>query len=80
MKLYSYLIYLSLSAVLLASLQIVVAQYDEKYRPQFHFTPKIGWIGDPDGLFKYRGIYYLFWWGHAYPMILYIGLSYLIRY
>lgn len=41
------------------------AQYDEKYRPQFHFTPKTGWIGDPDGLVKYHGIYHLFWWGHA---------------
>lgn len=41
------------------------AQYTEKYRPQFHFSPKSGWIGDPDGLLRYNNTYHLFWWGHA---------------
>lgn len=41
------------------------AQYNEKYRPQFHFSPKSGWIGDPDGLIYSEGKYHLFWWGHA---------------
>lgn len=41
------------------------AQYNEKYRPQFHFSPQKGWIGDPDGLVKFKGKYHLFWWGHA---------------
>jgi len=41
------------------------AQYDEKYRPQFHFSPKKGWIGDPDGLIYTDSVYHLFWWGHA---------------
>ncbi len=41
------------------------AQYNEKYRPQFHFSPQKGWIGDPDGLIYTEGIYHLFWWGHA---------------
>jgi fructan beta-fructosidase len=41
------------------------SQYDEKYRPQFHFSPKTGWIGDPDGLIYHEGKYHLFWWGHA---------------
>jgi sucrose-6-phosphate hydrolase SacC (GH32 family) len=41
------------------------AQYDEKYRPQFHFSPQKGWIGDPDGLIYSEGTYHLFWWGHA---------------
>lgn len=41
------------------------AQYNEKYRPQFHFSPEKGWIGDPDGLIHHKGIYHLFWWGHA---------------
>lgn len=41
------------------------AQYDEKYRPQFHFSPTKGWIGDPDGLVHVNGQYHLFWWGHA---------------
>ncbi|WP_207434824.1 glycoside hydrolase family 32 protein [Sabulibacter ruber] len=41
------------------------AQYQEKYRPQFHFSPQKGWIGDPDGLIFTEGKYHLFWWGHA---------------
>jgi fructan beta-fructosidase len=39
--------------------------YREEYRPQFHFSPQSGWIGDPDGLLKYGDTYHLFWWGHA---------------
>lgn len=39
--------------------------YGETFRPQFHFTPRRGWIGDPNGLFRYRGDYHVFWWGHA---------------
>lgn len=42
-----------------------IAQYNEKYRPQYHFTPNSGWIGDPDGLVKFKNTYHLFWWGHA---------------
>ena len=41
------------------------AQYTETYRPQYHFSPKTGWIGDPDGLVRYNNKYHLFWWGHA---------------
>lgn len=39
--------------------------YTEKYRPQYHFTPREGWIGDPDGCIRFRGQYHLLWWGHA---------------
>ncbi len=39
--------------------------YAERYRPQFHFSPAKGWIGDPNGLIRYRGEYHVFWWGHA---------------
>ena len=42
-----------------------IAQYDEPYRPQYHFSPSKGWIGDPDGLIFYEDNYHLFWWGHA---------------
>ncbi len=41
------------------------AQRTEKFRPQYHFSPNSGWIGDPDGLVHYQGLYHLFWWGHA---------------
>lgn len=46
--------------------------YHEQYRPQFHFTPKINWTNDPNGLIYYKGQYHLFYqhnpfgnvWGH----------------
>ena len=49
----------------LLSVFLANAQYQEKYRPQYHFSPLKGWIGDPDGLVFTEGKYHLFWWGHA---------------
>lgn len=34
--------------------------YRERYRPQFHYTVKKGWINDPCGLVYYEGEYHLF--------------------
>ncbi len=52
--------------------------YDERFRPQYHFSPRENWMNDPNGLVYYEGEYHLFFqhnpsgntwdnisWGHA---------------
>ena len=39
--------------------------YNERYRPQFHFTPAHRWIGDLCGLVKFGGRYRAYSWGAA---------------
>jgi len=63
-----------LFALSIASLLCLTAEvrYDERYRPQFHFSPQINWTNDPCGLVFAFGNYHLFFqhnpvanvWGH----------------
>lgn len=52
--------------------------YQEKYRPQIHFSPEAHWMNDPNGMVKFGNTYHLFYqyypdamvwgpmhWGHA---------------
>ncbi|MDH5828759.1 membrane lipoprotein lipid attachment site-containing protein [Sphingobacterium faecium] len=33
---------------------------EENYRPSYHFTPKKGWMNDPNGMVYLDGTYHLF--------------------
>ena len=68
---------LTMNSGLYAQMQSTVAE-EKLYRPNFHFTPKKGWMNDPNGLYYKDGIYHMFFqyfpdgnkwgpmhWGHA---------------
>ena len=58
--------------------EAIVSSEETLYRPNFHFTPKKGWMNDPNGMFFLNGKYNLYFqyypdgntwgpmhWGHA---------------
>lgn len=49
----------------LAAIADVTQVYTERFRPQYHLSTQEGWLGDPDGMIRYRGLWHCFWWGHA---------------
>src|SRR5215217_4747048 len=80
MRFIKYSISLSLLILLNCSKEsnTLTGSYSEQHRPQFHFSPKIGWMNDPNGLVYYDKTYHLFYqyypdstvwgpmhWGHA---------------
>ena len=55
-----------------------IEEMNQPYRPQYHFSPKTGWMNDPNGMVYYAGQYHVFYqhhpastvwgpmhWGHA---------------
>ena len=63
--------------LLLACLSVSWSQpYRERYRPQFHFSPRQNWTNDPNGLVWFDGEYHLFYqynplgdtWGHMHGL------------
>lgn len=68
---------LTVNSGLCAQMTSTVAE-EKLYRPNFHFSPKKGWMNDPNGLYYKDGIYHMFFqyfpdgnkwgpmhWGHS---------------
>ena len=66
------------TASAVAQTTTVTTSEEQMYRPNFHYTPKKGWMNDPNGMFYANGQYHLYYqyypdgnkwgpmhWGHA---------------
>lgn len=62
----------SFFSLMIAAVSFAQSSFQERFRPQYHFTPTKNWINDPNGLIYYNGEYHLFFqynplgnkWGH----------------
>ena len=41
-------------------------EIDERLRPGFHLSARVGWMNDPNGFSFYKGEYHLFYQYHPY--------------
>jgi sucrose-6-phosphate hydrolase SacC (GH32 family) len=56
-----HLIFSILILILLISAKSDKKPYNEKYRPQVHFSPEKNWLFEPSGFVFYKGEYHLFY-------------------
>lgn len=41
----------------------------EQHRPNYHFSPEINWMNDPNGMVYYDGIYHMFYQYYPQSMV-----------
>ncbi len=51
------------------SKQPAVPLYQERHRPQYHYSPPQWWLNDPNGLIYYEGEYHLFYQYHPHDTV-----------
>lgn len=71
-KTLAFLLFLLSSPIFLSAQNRLQPHFDEKFRPQLHFSPPVNWMNDPNGMIYHKGVFHLFYqynpygdrWGH----------------